>query len=161
MYLQASGSFGWFRSAAARPRCRYPGVPARPRARRTGGEEAGGPRRSVCPSSRAGARRRGRQRGGGAGPQRPPPHWSQLRPPPGFQAHSRLSGPRARRGAAGNRWLQNSRLREERTVGWTERRPRGARAPPDRVRVTPGRRAGSGGSSRSAPRASHLRALRG
>ena len=115
---------------AARRRCRDQASPRGPAPAAAAARRAGRPasvRLSVPPgrSAAPGSRRRG-----GAGPAaRPPPHWSQLRTPPRFGLPA--GAPRAESAALcrGRLLAAGVRPRGRRTVGWTERRPRGARAP--------------------------------
>lgn len=164
MYPQASRLLWLVPLRGRPPALQISGVLARPRARRTGGEESPVARvgRSVRPVGRSAAP--GSQRGAGAVLARPSrhSHWSQLRPPPGF----RVSEPALRaEGAARRRrsLAAELRLRDERMLDGPRGGPAGRAPPPGpKCRVTPGAaRRVQGGSSRSAPRASHLRALRG
>lgn len=159
------GAFVWFRSAAARPRCRYQAsprgpAPAAPAARRARWPASVGLSVQSGRSAAPGSRRRG---GAGRGPplgRHPIGRSSVRRLASGSQSALRAEGAARCRGRSPAAEL---RLRDERTVGWTERRPRGARSPArTQVQSHPwGGAPGPGGSSRSAPRASHLRALRG
>lgn len=141
--------------------------PRAARARRTGGEEeapvarVGRSVRPVERSAAPGSRQRG---GAGRGPRSaatplvtaPSAAWLQV-------THSRLSGPRGAARCRRRSLAAELRLRDERTVGWTEEAaPRGARPAPDPVQSHP--RGGAPGPGRGSPERAprlHLRALRG
>lgn len=136
------GAFGWFRSARPLARAaeiRRPRAAPRPPRRRRG--EPGGPRRSVCPSSPAGARRPGAAGGAGRGGA-PRSAATPLVAAPlaaWLQAHSRRSGPRARRGTAGDRRLRDSGRATSGLLDGPRGGPAGRAPPPGpKCRVTPG-----------------------
>lgn len=153
---RSPGVSGWLRSAtppAGAAGIRRLRAALRPPRRRRG--EPGGPRRSVCPSRPAGARRPGAAGGAGRGRplgRRPIGPSSARRLASGSQ--SALPGPRARRCAAAGCWLPGSGSATGELLDGQRGGPAG-RAPPPRpkCRVTRGAaRPGRGGAEeRPAP----------
>lgn len=147
MYLQASRRLCLVPLRGGPPALQISGVPARPRARRTGGEESPVARvgRSVRPvRQERGAREPPAGRGGAGPPARPPPHWSQLRPPPGFRLT--VGAPGRGRGAVPRAIAGCGTQAARRADCWMDRdaAPRGALPRPDPSAESPlGRRAGS------------------